>query len=303
LNVARTYGAGRGATARGNRLRNTLVVTELALTVVLLAAAGLLLRSYVAVLGADPGFSPRNMPVAETVLPSLIVRTATDPLALAGTVRDAIWRVDADQPVSSLRTMDDIFEAELANRDTQLALVGAFAGLALLLAAVGLYGVLSYAVARRTSEIGLRMALGARRGTVVRAVVGSALLLACVGLVAGVGTALALARLLESFLFEVSSTDPLTYVAAAALLLLVAAAAAYVPALRAANVDPMVALRDEQRLKSVSAISRVGRRRLRRPTIRSISLRDRRCGVSMRQRTHRQYFTRKPTVNRRPRTS
>jgi predicted permease len=186
------------------------------------------------------------VPGAEFFWPRyLIVRTATDPLALAGSVRDAIWRADADQPVSTLRTMNDIFDAELANRDTQLALVGAFAGLALLLAAVGLYGVLSYAVARRTSEIGLRMALGAQRGTVVRAVVRSALLLACVGLAAGVGAALVLARLLESFLFEVSAADPLTFIVTAGLLLLVAAAAAYVPAQRAANVDPMAALRDE----------------------------------------------------------
>jgi ABC-type antimicrobial peptide transport system permease subunit len=113
-----------------------------------------------------------------------------------------------------------------------------------LLAAVGLYGVLSYAVAQRTSEIGLRMALGAQRGALVRAIVQGALVLACVGLGIGVAGALALTRLIKSFLFDVSATDPLTFVAAAALLLLVTGAAAYVPARRAANVDPMTALRD-----------------------------------------------------------
>jgi predicted permease len=409
-------GAGRGHTARGNRLRNTLIVAEVALTLVLLAAAGLLLRSYSAVLQTDPGFDPNNLLVAETVLPSLkyqdstrraafyervleevralpgvesagyttfapltirggsvlaapedappptpetfqryivsdrvitsgylealglplidgrafdqrdtldsasptvlinqtmaarywpdetavgkrfrrggrdetwwtvigvvgdmrqvgltlpaeaelyrlgtstssndafswprhlLVRTATEPLPLANSVRDAIWRIDADQPVSTLRTMSDIFDQELANRDTQLTLVGAFAALALLLAAVGLYGVLSYSVAQRKAEIGLRIALGAHGGTVVLAVVRGALLLTCLGLAVGVAIALALTRLLESFLFDVSGTDILSFGSAATLLLVVTAVAAYAPARRAAKVDPVAALRDE----------------------------------------------------------
>jgi predicted permease len=417
VNAVLSHGAGRGGTARGNRLRNTLVVAEIALTVVLLAAAGLLLRSYVAVLQTDPGFNPKNMLVASTVLPSLkyqdhaprsafytgvleevkalpgvedaayasfapltirggyvlvtpegappftqetiqryivsdrvvtpgyletlgvplihgrhlddrdmadstappvvinetmaarywpdgeavgkrfrtggdpntpswtvvgvvgdirqmgldvppvaelylpanslvpnaeffwprhlIVRTTVEPLTLAGAVRDAIWRVDAEQPVSAMRTMDGIFDTEVANRNTQLTLVGAFAALALVLAAVGLYGVLSYAVVQRTAEIGLRMALGARHATVVRGIVRGALVLAGVGLLIGVVAALALTRVVESFLFGVTATDPLTFAAAAALLLIVTAVAAYLPARRAANVDPMTALRNE----------------------------------------------------------
>ena len=401
VNAALSKGAGRGGTARGNRLRNTLVVAEIALTVVLLAAAGLLLRSYVAVLQTDPGFNPKNMLVASTVLPTLkyadyarrsafyadvleevkalpgvgdaayasfapltirggyvlvtiegapaftpetmqryivsdrvvtpgyletlgvpliggrhfderdmadsaapavvinqtmaarywpdgdavgkrfktggladtpwwtvigvvgdmrqmgldvppeaelylpanqlvpnaeffwprhlIVRTATEPLSLAGAVRDAIWRVDADQPVSTMRSMDEVFDAEVASRNTQLTLVGAFAALALVLAAVGLYGVLSYAVTQRTAEIGLRMALGARHATVVRGIVRGALVLACVGLALGVVGALALTRVVESFLFGVSATDPMTFAAAAALLLLVTGSSSVPP--------------------------------------------------------------------------
>jgi putative ABC transport system permease protein len=416
VNLALHKGAGRSGIARGNRLRSGLVVAEIALTAVLLAAAGLLLRSYAAVVQEDPGFDPSNLLVTATALPpskyadparrsafyegalrevralpgvesagyamfapltiqggtllvtvegappitqetfmryvvnvrvitpgyletlglpliggrqaddrdlaegaprtlvinqtmaerywpnddavgkrmkiggqegewwtvigvvgdmrqnaldappepelyppvsrnvpsgaffwprQLVVRTTTDPHSLASAVRDAIWRVDPDQPVSMQRTMDEIFDGHLANRNTQLTLVGAFAVLALLLAAVGLYGVLSYTVTQRTAEIGLRMALGASGGALVRAIVRGALVLACIGLAVGVAGALALTRLIESFLFGVSATDPLTFVAAAGLLLVVTAAAAYVPARRAANVDPMTALRDE----------------------------------------------------------
>jgi putative ABC transport system permease protein len=175
----------------------------------------------------------------------LLVRTRVEPLTLAAAVRSAIWEIDPDQPVSSIRTMNEVFDSELANRNTQLTLVGAFAVLALVLAAVGLYGVLSYSVAQRTPEIGLRMALGAQHATVLRSVVGGAMVLAVLGLALGTIGALALTRVLTSFLFGVSPTDPLTFAAAAAVLLLVTGAAAYLPARRAASVDPMAALRDE----------------------------------------------------------
>jgi putative ABC transport system permease protein len=412
LNEALKHGAGRRSTPRGGRLRNVLVVSEVALTLALLTAAGLLLRSYAEILAVDPGFNPRNLLVAETplsdprylepaarsafyagvlervrVLPGvvdagyvnfapltfdggriviivegqppptpdnimghlvtnrsattgylealgvplmagrffdardtadgapaavinrafaekywpnedavgrrvmttaqigqwitvagvigdvrdarldvaaepqlylptdqapqffapqhLVVRTTGEPLSLAGAVRNAVWDVDPDQPVAQIRSMSGIVDAGLVNRNTQLTLVGAFAVLALVLAAVGLYGVLSYTVAQRTSEIGLRMALGAQSATVVRAVVGGALSLAALGLALGLMGALAATRLLQGFLFGVSSVDPLTFAAATVLLLLVIGAAAYLPARRAANVDPMAALRDE----------------------------------------------------------
>jgi putative ABC transport system permease protein len=174
----------------------------------------------------------------------LVVRTARDPLALAAAVRNAVRQVDRDQPVD-IRTMSDVFATELANRTTQLMLVGGFAALALLLASIGLYGVLSYTVARRSSEIGLRMALGAQRAAVVRAVVGDALRMVVLGLVLGLAAAVALTRVLGSFLFGVSPTDPATFAGVSAALVLVALVASYAPARRAADVDPASALRIE----------------------------------------------------------
>jgi len=419
LDAALKAGTNRGTTASGGqRVRNGLVVAEVTLTVVLLVAAGLLLRSYAKVLAADPGFNPRQLLIAETVLPPskygtaesrstfyrrvldrvlalpgvsaaayvnypplmfkggrmffriegrpmprpedsnryiasdrvvspgyfsalgvplrrgryfderdgvgapsaiiinekmaamhwpgedpvgrrfgfptgvsdstpwftivgvvadmrqmdldrpaepemyfsmdqvvlnfpflwpqhLVVRTKGDPLALSASVRRAVWDVDPDEPVSSIRSMDQIFDAELLNRNTQMTLFGAFAALALVLASVGLYGVLSYTVAQRTSEIGVRMALGAQRVNVVGEVLRKGLLLAVLGVLLGLGGAFALTRLLTSFLFSVQPTDPETFAAVSGLLLLVATAASFVPALRAANVDPVSALRSE----------------------------------------------------------
>ena len=175
----------------------------------------------------------------------LVVRTASDPLALAASVRSAIWAVDPDQPVSSVRAMDEVLDSQLADRDSQLTLLGSFAVLALVLAAVGLYGVLSYTVSQSTNEIGLRMALGAEQKTVVGTVVCSALATSVVGIVVGLVGAYALTRTIASFLYGVSPTDPATAVAVAGVLLLVAGLSAFVPALRAASVNPMTALRAE----------------------------------------------------------
>jgi putative ABC transport system permease protein len=175
----------------------------------------------------------------------LLVRTQGDPLALAGTVRDAVWSIDRDQPVSAIRSMEDVLEAALLNRNTQMVLLGAFAALALMLASVGLYGLLSYTVAQSTPEIGVRMALGARRRNVIASVMRSAFLLAGLGVVLGVAGSLVVGRLLTSFLFGVTPRDPLTLIAVPALLLLVALAASYVPARRAATVAPVEALRFE----------------------------------------------------------
>jgi putative ABC transport system permease protein len=418
LNLAHSLkkGAGRGATPQRGRLRDALVVAEITLTVVLLAAGGLLFRSYAAVLSVDPGFTPENLLVAQTFpstgryddaanrtafyrgviervralpgvtsagyanyppltiqsgrfritlegrpalsdvelrdrasartvstdyLPTLgvplkrgrgfderdsgdaphsviineamarrhwpdgdplgarlklrdapadapwstvigvvgdirqmgldappepemyfpleqppagwrwlwprhlVVRTEGDPLALAGAVRNAVRELDPNQSVSWIRPMTEIFDTELAPRNTQLTLVGGFAGLAVLLASVGLYGVLSYTVSQRTAEIGVRMALGASRAKVVRAVVRSALLLAIVGIGIGLAGAFGLTRFLASFLFGVSPTDPATLVGVSAVILIVTIVASYVPARRAAAVDPVSVLRSE----------------------------------------------------------
>ena len=136
-------------------------------------------------------------------------------------MRGAVWEVDADQPVASVRSMREVLDAELTSRNTQMTLVGGFAALALLLAAVGLYGVLSYTVAQRTAEIGLRMALGAQTATVVRGVVRSALGLAAIGIALGLAGAFGVTRFLSSFLFGVSPMDPATFAAVAVLLVVV----------------------------------------------------------------------------------
>jgi predicted permease len=175
----------------------------------------------------------------------LVVRTNGDPLALAPAVRRAIWEVDPDQPVSGVRAMSEVVDAELGNRNTQLTLTGAFALVALVLAAAGLYGVLSYTVSQSTNEIGLRMALGAGQTTVVGTVVRSALGTAIVGIGIGLIAASVLTDIIDSFLYGVNAADPATAAAVAGVLLVVAGLAALVPALRAASVNPMTALRAE----------------------------------------------------------
>jgi putative ABC transport system permease protein len=141
--------------------------------------------------------------------------------------------------------MSEVLDAELANRDRQLTLTGTFAGLALLLAAVGLYGVLSYTVSQNTNEIGLRMALGARQAAVVASLVRSALATAVVGVGIGLLAATVLTDVIASFLYGVSPTDPATAAAVAGVVLIVAGIAAYLPARRAASINPVVALRAE----------------------------------------------------------
>jgi predicted permease len=190
------------------------------------------------------------MPLDQVTVPfmwprQLVVRTAGDPLALAPALRRAIWEVDASQPMSNVRAMSEVLDTELGNRNLQLTLLGSFALLALVLAAVGLYGVLSYTVSQNTNEIGLRMALGAERRSVIGAVVRTALGTAMIGIGVGLVAAFALTRTIASFLYGVNPTDPTTAVAVAGVLLVVTVLAAVVPARRAAGVDPVTALRAE----------------------------------------------------------
>jgi predicted permease len=175
----------------------------------------------------------------------LVVRTEGDPASLSSAIRDAVRSVDAGQPVYSLTSMDQRIANSLGPRRFAVQLLGLFAGIAVLMAAMGLYGVISYTVAQRTQEIGIRMTLGAQQGQVLSLVVGHALRLAAGGVVAGAVAAFVLARLLASQLFEVSAFDPATFGTMALGLLVVAFAASYGPARRATRVDPMEALRHE----------------------------------------------------------
>jgi predicted permease len=175
----------------------------------------------------------------------LAVKTAGDPSQLAVAVRDQIWAVDKDQPVADVRPMQAIIDEELSPREMQAKLLGIFAGIALALASLGIYAVLSYAVAQRTQEIGVRMALGAQRPDILRMVIGRAMALTLGGVGVGLAGAIALARLLGSLLYGVSASDPLTLIVVAAMLSFVGLLACYIPAYRATRVDPMVALRHE----------------------------------------------------------
>jgi putative ABC transport system permease protein len=176
---------------------------------------------------------------------NLVVRVQGDPLALASAVRRAIASVDPEQPVAAVRTMDDIIDLGVADRKQQMTLLGAFAGLALLLASIGLYGVLSYAVTQRSREIGLRMALGASASTVIRLVAGRGLGLTAAGLALGLSMAWAATRVMKNLLYGVAATDPATFTGVVVLLGAIALVACWLPARRAARVDPIVVLREE----------------------------------------------------------
>ncbi|MGC1491098.1 MAG: FtsX-like permease family protein, partial [Candidatus Acidiferrum sp.] len=175
----------------------------------------------------------------------LIARTSQDPASIGNALRGAVWAVDRDQPVAFVRTMDQLMEENVADRERPMTLLGIFAGLALVLACIGVYGVLAYSVAQRTREIGVRMALGARPGDVTRMILGRGMKLSAIGLVAGAALAATLGILLRTLLFGVTPAAPLVYAGTAASLILVALAACVIPAQRAARVDPVVALRDE----------------------------------------------------------
>jgi putative ABC transport system permease protein len=176
---------------------------------------------------------------------ALVLRTASEPSSLIPRVKKEIWRVDPDQPVADIKTMDQLVSTEAAGRRFVLQLIGAFASIALVLAAVGIYGVVSYGTRQRTREIGIRMALGARGQQILWLVAGQNAKWLLIGITTGVASALALTRLLAAYLYAVRPNDPLTFVAVSLLLLAVALLAVYIPARRATKVDPMEALRYE----------------------------------------------------------
>jgi putative ABC transport system permease protein len=176
---------------------------------------------------------------------SFAVRTQSDPAAMGQAVKRQIWKVDSQLPITRVRTMSEVSAASFAARRFNMLLLTLFSGLALILAAVGVYGVMSYAVTQRTQEIGIRMALGAQMGDVMRLVMKSGLVLAFIGIVLGLGGAFALTRLMTSLLFAVEPTDKATFAVVSLCLLATALIACYLPARRATKVDPLVALRYE----------------------------------------------------------
>ncbi|HEV2245884.1 MAG TPA: ABC transporter permease, partial [Terriglobia bacterium] len=176
---------------------------------------------------------------------SVLVRTAQDPLTVSREIEGALRQADPNLPIGQIRTMEEVFSQSIAFQRFLMTLMTVFAGLSLVLAMVGLYGVISYSVTQRTHEIGIRMALGAERREVLRMVVWQGLRLALIGVSIGIAGALALTRFLTSLLYGVKPTDPLTFIVVSLILTAVALAACYIPARRAARVDLMVALRYE----------------------------------------------------------
>jgi len=176
---------------------------------------------------------------------TLAVRTSKNPLNLASEIRSQVWSIDKNLAVSNVQTMEQVVVKTVNTPRITLSLIGAFAAAALLLAALGLYGVVSYSAAQRTNEIGIRMALGARENDVLKMVVGQGMTLAAIGVVIGLIGAYALTHLMSKLLFGVSATDPLIFVTIAGLLSLIALIASYIPAHRASKIDPVIALRYE----------------------------------------------------------
>ena len=176
---------------------------------------------------------------------SFVVRSSNESARLEGSIRSAVRELDPALPVYNLRGMNEVVSRSMVQPRFLAILLATFSGIALFLAAIGIYGVMAYSVAQRTQEIGVRMALGARPVHVLRLVFGQSLLMLSIGTVIGLAGAFALTRLMSTLLFEVTASDPLTYVSVVGLLTVVALLACYIPARRAAKVDPLIALRYE----------------------------------------------------------
>jgi putative ABC transport system permease protein len=175
----------------------------------------------------------------------LFLKTNSNPGALSDQIRREVQSIDSNLPLFSVRTMDEVITRSMAERRFALEILAVFAGVALLLAAIGIYGVMSYAFSRRIHELGIRIALGAQRNDILRMTLNEGMRLVLFGLGLGVIGAFILTRFLRSLLFNVTATDPLVFASIAALLAAVALLACYIPARRATRVDPLVALREE----------------------------------------------------------
>jgi putative ABC transport system permease protein len=181
---------------------------------------------------------------SQTSALTVVIRSMIEPTALAATLREQVQALDKDQPVSAIKTMETYLEESMAQRRFNMLLLGAFGGLALVLAAVGIYGVIAYTVTQRTHEMGIRIALGAKGGDILRLVFSNAMATTIIGIVVGLGAAFHLTRLLQSLLYQVTATDPVVFATIPLLLLAVAAIATYLPARRAMKVNPIAALRE-----------------------------------------------------------
>jgi putative ABC transport system permease protein len=173
---------------------------------------------------------------------TLVVRTKNDPMGIAALIRHEVAALDPEQPVSLIATMDELMEESTAQPRFRTFLLGSFAGVAMVLSAMGIYGVMAYTVSRRTREIGVRMALGARPGDILGLILGESMTLTLLGVLLGLVGAYAVTRVMNSLLFGVASTDPFTFASVTLLLCSVALLASYIPARRASRVDPLVAL-------------------------------------------------------------
>jgi putative ABC transport system permease protein len=176
---------------------------------------------------------------------TLFLRTDGDPSQMTSAVRSEVMALDKDQPVAAIATGEELMASAVAQPQLRTLLLAIFAGVALVLAGFGVYGVMSNTVAQRTHEIGVRMALGAQQSSMLRLVVGNGMRLTLLGVSLGIGGALMLTRVMKGFLFQVTPTDPETFAAVVFFMVLVAFLASYIPARRAMRVDPVVALRYE----------------------------------------------------------
>jgi putative ABC transport system permease protein len=196
-------------------------------------------EAYVPLLQSAPGYL-----AGVTSALVLVIRSTIDPTALSQAIREQVQALDKDQPVSEIKTMETYLAESMSQRRFNMLLLAVFAGLALVLAAVGIYGVIAYTVTQRTHEMGIRIALGARGADILRLVFSNAMATTITGIVIGLGAALALMRLLQSLLYQVTATDPVVFVTIPLVLLAVAALATYLPARRAMKVNPITALRE-----------------------------------------------------------
>jgi putative ABC transport system permease protein len=196
---------------------------------------------------AAPPFREAYLPLDQSPLFNydLVVRTTIGPKSIAGDLKKAIWSLDRDESVGTMRTLDEVLDLDLAQPKFRAYVLGGFAGMALILAAAGLYGLLTFVVSQRNREIGVRMALGALPKDVLRLVMGKGIGLTAAGLSIGIPMAFGVARLMSTLVYGISSADPLTFIVGAIALLLVALLASYLPARRAMRLNPVDVLRSE----------------------------------------------------------